>query len=387
MHLLARLSQASSTIMPRRTVRLRLTLLYGALFLASGAGLLGITYGLVAHQINGPFRVGPNQGSNFAPVQASGADSLRAQSAADLNQFLIGSGIALAIMAVVSIALGWVVAGRVLRPLRIMTATTHQISEHNLHERLALPGPPDELKDLSDTIDGLLARLEGAFDAQRRFVANASHELRTPLTLGRAMLQVALDDPEITLDSLRSTCEDVLEAGTDQERLIEALLTLARSQRGLDHRETFDLALVTGDVVQAHEPDASARGLTMDAALRAAPVSGDPRLVERLVSNLVENALRHNLPNGRLEVVVGTRAQQTTLRVVNTGRLIAADQIERLLQPFQRLDRDRAGESEGLGLGLSIVAAIASAHGAALSAHPGSDGGLEIEVSFPVPPS
>ena len=376
--------------LPRRTVRLRLTLLYGSLFLVSGAGLLGITYVLVDHQISGPFHTGgPIPQGALHPstaagvVHGQGGDSLQAQHAADLHQFLVQSGVALAIMAVVSIVLGWVVAGRALRPLRTVTATTRQISEHNLHERLGLQGPSDEVKDLGDTIDGLLTRLEGAFDAQRRFVANASHELRTPLTLGRAMLQVALADPALTLDSLRTTCEEVLDAGKEQEQLIEALLTLARSQRGLDHREPFDLAVIVNEVLQSHKEDATAHGVSVQATLKAAPASGDARLVERLVSNLVENAINHNDPNGRANVMVDSTLGRATLKVTNTGPHIPADQIERLLQPFQRLDTERRTGHDGLGLGLSIVAAIASSHGATLRACPATDGGLDIEVSFP----
>jgi signal transduction histidine kinase len=288
-------------------------------------------------------------------------------------------------MAVVSVALGWLVAGRVLRPLRAMTTATREISEQNLHERLRVPGPSDELKDLGDTIDRLLARLEGAFDAQRRFVANASHELRTPLTVSRAMLEVALADPGLDLDSLRSTCEEVLAAQEHQEQLVEALLTLARSQRGLDRQESLDLGHVVSEVLLAHGPDAVARGLTVDAALGPALISGDPRLIERLVSNLVENGIRHNVPSGRIEVAVGTGPGRAVLRVANTGPLVTDDQIERLFQPFQRLQAgSSAGHDDGLGLGLSIVAAVATAHGAALRARPGLDGGLDVEVRFPM---
>jgi len=288
---------------------------------------------------------------------------------------------------VVSVVLGWLVAGRILRPLPAMTAATRQISEDDLHRRLAMPGPGDELTDLADTIDGLLARLQAAFDAQRNFVANASHELRTPLTLERAMLEVALADPAATAESLRSTCEDVLGAGQQQERLIEALLTLARSQSGLDHREPFDLAEVAAQALDARRPQAQARGLNVDAVLVPAPVTGDPRLAERLVANLTDNALRYNVPGGRVEVMTGTRHGCAVLLVTNTGPEVPADQVHRLLQPFQRLSPDRAGEPGGSGLGLSIVAAIAKAHGAGISACPGRDGGLDIEVSFGPPAS
>jgi signal transduction histidine kinase len=411
-------SLAARPHLPRRTVRLRLTLLYSALFLVSGAVLLTITYFLVRNATSGPvtFR-GPNgeiitldkrdrpeKGSapdaaevpgteisgsanpDVTPAQARQLEAqARQQHDAVLDELLTQSGIALGVMAVLSIALGWLVAGRVLRPLRTMTATTRQISEHNLHERLDVQGPRDELKDLGDTIDGLLTRVEGAFDAQRRFVANASHELRTPLTLERTMLQVALADPHLTLHSLRATCEDVLAADEQQEHLIEALLMLARSQRGLDHRELFDLAAIGRDVLHAHEPDAVASGLTLGAVLSPAPVSGDARLTERLVSNLVENAVRYNIPNGTVQMEIGSSTGRPVLRITNTGPAVPADQVERLLQPFQRLATDRGTEHDGLGLGLSIVTAIADAHGATVTAEPFSDGGLDIEVIFPAP--
>ena len=370
----------------RRTVRLRLTVLYGLLFLVSGAGLLAITYALVDDRLS-TLRVsaGPGHGGRTGGIVTttpSATDSLRAQQAADLHQLLVQSGIALAIMAVASMALGWLMTGRTLRPLRAITAATRRISERNLHQRLALGGPGDELKDLGDTIDGLLARLDAAFDSQRRFVANASHELRTPLMLTQTLLQVALADPALTLDSLRAACREVLVTCKEQDRLIQALLTLARSQRGLDHRAPLDLAGVTAHVLHVRGPAATARGLRIDAALGPAPVTGDPRLVEILVSNLLENAIRHNLPGGHIHVAVSTRQALAALTVSNTGPHVPADQIQRLLQPFQHLDGARGHENEGLGLGLSIIAAISSAHDATLSVHPRTAGGLTIEVGF-----
>jgi signal transduction histidine kinase len=386
-HRLARLTLRPAA--PRRTVRLRLTVLYVCLFLASGAALLAITYALVDSRLSN-LRVssGPVSGGRTGggPVHAlsPAVDSLRAQDSADLHQLLIQSGIALAIMAVVSVALGWLMAGRTLRPLRAMTAAARRISERNLHDRLALTGPADELKDLADTIDGLLGRLDTAFDSQRRFVANASHELRTPLMLTQTLLQVALADPAITLDSLRAACQEVLLTCQEQARLIQALLILARSQRGLEHREPFDLARITEQVLRAHEPDAAARGVRVDAAVSAAPVTGDPQLVEILVSNLLQNASRHNIPEGHINVSVSTQHGHTTLTVNNTGPHVPADQVERLLQPFQHLEGKRGYWHEGLGLGLSIVAAIASAHEATLSVQPQSAGGLTVEVGFPL---
>ena len=234
------------------------------------------------------------------------------QHAAALNQLLAVSAIALGIMAIASVALGWLVAGRVLRPLREMTVAARAISEDNLHQRLAVPGPGDELKDLGDTIDSLLDRLQAAFDAQRQFVASASHELRTPLTLTRTLLQMALTDPQPTLASYQSTCQDLLEASDQQEQLIEALLTLARSQRGLDHRDPLDLAAITISALQAAQPAASARGLAVSTSISTAPLLGDERLLQRLVTNLIDNAIRHNIPNGRISIQV-TADRRTSL--------------------------------------------------------------------------
>jgi len=263
-----------------------------------------------------------------------------------------------------------------------MTASARAISEDNLHKRLAVAGPGDELKDLGDTIDSLLERLQAAFDAQRNFVASASHELRTPLTLTRTLLQMALTDPLPTIASYRSTCQDLLEASDQQEQLIEALLTLARSQRGLDHREPADLAAITWDVLAPHEPAAAARGLAIDASISPAPVLGDARLLQRLATNLIDNAIRHNIPGGRISIRISAEGQHPSLTITNTGPVIPPGQVTRLLQPFQRLTA-RPADGEGLGLGLSIVAAIAKAHHAALTINPGERGGLDIAISFP----
>src|ERR1022692_658128 len=371
------LAGVGRSALPRRTVRLRLTALYGVLFLLSGIVLLAIPNSEGQSRYTS-VRVASNGGG-----QAS-IDQLRLQEGAAVShQFLVGSVIALGIMAVVSVVLGWMIAGRVLRPLREMTAAARRISEDNLHERLAVPGPGDELKDLADTIDGLLERLEGAFAAQRRFVANASHELRTPLATMRASLDVALTDPRPTLAAYQATCEDVLEASEQQEQLIEALLTLARSQRGLDRRQPVDLADITIDALHSREPDAAARGLAVSFSITAAPVLGDARLLQRLAANLIDNALRHNIPGGRLDVQVTACAGHATLKITNTGPDVPGGQATRLLQPFQRLSASRTASDEGLGLGLSIVAAIAKAHHATLTVNPGRRGGLDIEIIFP----
>jgi signal transduction histidine kinase len=381
--------------LPRRTVRLRLTALYGGLFLASGTGLLAIT-NILARSLPGPVfhtpatRPRPAPGGRLPHITVSPPTAYLQQVAAQevhqhtaaLDQLLVVSAIALGIMAIASVALGWLVAGRVLRPLRQMTAATRAISEDNLHQRLAVPGPGDELKDLGDTIDALLERLQAAFDAQRNFVASASHELRTPLTLTRTLLQMALTDPHPTLASYRSTCQDLLEASDQQEQLIEALLTLARSQRGLDHREPADLAVITRDALSAREPDAAARGLAIDASIATAPVQGDARLLQRLAAILIDNAIRHNIPGGRISIRVTADGQHRSLTITNTGPVIPPGEVTRLLQPFQRLTA-RPADGEGLGLGLSIAAAIAKAHHATLTINPGPHGGLDIGVSFP----
>ena len=413
---------------PRTTVRWRLTLLYGGLFLVCGAALLAITYTLVEHATvtNTPFNfgiegaAGAGPGATFKPpsgtlprhsftrpttahpkaivdqtlpppVQrllktASGRRVILSvgsvQRISDLHQLVIESSIALAIMALISAALGWVVAGRVLAPLRTMTAATQQISEANLHERLSMQGPRDELRQLADTIDGLLGRLEGAFDAQRRFVANASHELRTPLTTVRALLELILSDPKATVETFRTTCQQVLDESAQQEQLIDSLLALAHGERGVDTPEPIDLAAIAGEALAAREAEAAARGVQLEVSLEPALVSGDRRLIERLVSNLVDNALRHNMPGGSARVAVRDLAGEVELEVANTGPVVPAEEVEWLLQPFHRLAGDRVGHGDGLGLGLSIVAAIANAHQAALDVRAGAHGGLEVDVRF-----
>jgi len=380
--------------LPARTVRLRLTALYCGLFLPAGVVLVVITAVVTFLSLRPELqlhRFVHGHGARVTHLRAGGAavktvtpaplvhlGSLRL----DLHEFLIGSCIVLAVMIGICLLLGWLLSGRVLRPLQTITDTTRNISENDLHQRLALPGPQDELTELGDTIDGLLARLERAFDSQRRFVANASHELRTPLTVDRAMLQVALADPNITLDSLRAACGEVLEAGREQERLIDALVILARSQRGLDRKEPVDLAAITGEVIHTNEQPASTRGLHVDSALGDATVPGDARLIHQLVSNLIDNAIRHNITGGRVEVTVAAGTTGATLTVSNTGPLVAPDQVSRLLQPFQRGIPDRTASPNGLGLGLSIVAEIAEAHSARLEVRTQAQGGLTVTVRW-----
>lgn len=387
---------------PRRTLRFRLTALYGGLFLATSVGLLATTYALTYG--NTSVAITTKNGSAIATTGASGihrmlharrkptAADLRlahqlmsrlAQREHDLHQLLVESGIALAIMLGLAIATGWLIAGRVLRPLRSMKSATQQITEHNLHERLAVPGPGDEVKDLADTIDGLLARLQAAFEAQRRFVASASHELRTPLTLNRAVLEVALADPAASITDLREACEELVAAGEQQERLVESLLTLATTEHGLDRVDEFDLAETSMRALAAHCAQAERRGLRLSTSFGPAVVRGDPDLAERMAANLIDNAIRYNIPGGSVDIRTQTGRDHATLTVANTGLPIATDNAGQLLEPFQRLVDDRVDHPDGHGLGLSIVASIASAHRARLEVHPRPNGGLTVKAHFP----
>ena len=366
---------------PARTARVRLTVLYAGTFVLLGTGLI-VAILLLAHTGTtvrvsgavprglGPAAIGPAAGGPAANVALQ-------QHSADLNKLLAFSWIVLVITALAAAALGWFASGRVLRPIRQMAATAQTISAGNLHQRLALSGPNDEIKQLGDTLDDLLSRLEASFDAQRRFVANASHELRTPLTVERTLLQVALADPDASAAKLRATCEELLTSGREQERLIEALLTLASSERGLEHRELVDLA-------ELAERALDRAGLqTERAGLHSAPTSGDPALIERLISNLLDNAVHHNDDRGEVMVRTASEAGRSLLTVTNTGPIVPAPEVDRLFEPFERLDDGRAAAADGHhGLGLSIVRAIAVAHDATVVAEPLAGGGLAVIVNF-----
>jgi signal transduction histidine kinase len=384
-------------------VRLRLTLLYGILFLLSGAVLLAITYLLVTHSspnfVMSARSNTPSGGQSVTIIlgealpandqlpeaqrritEAFQEQALR-QQAEIRHQLLIKSGMALAIMSVLAVALGWLVAGRVLRPLQTMTDSVQRISARNVHERLAVTGPRDELKNLADTIDGLLGRLEAALDSHKRFVANAAHELRTPLTLEHALLEETVIDPDATADEFRAQFGQLMVVSEQQARLLESLLVLATSERGPDRLESVDLSGLTGDVLRAAEPEARRLGLAVAAQLRPARVTGDPVLVERLVANLVDNAMSYNVPDGRVEVETGTEGARCFLSVTNTGPPVPPEMVDRLLSPFQRLDR--TADDGHHGLGLSIVQSIAAAHSADLTVRARPDGGLTVSGLFP----
>jgi signal transduction histidine kinase len=397
--LVTRLRRRLRPRLPSGTVRLRLTLLYGSLFVLSGAALLAITYLLVRHftahiQITFTPAGAPDTWGGPLGRQPSPAPSRASAAVASqihhsyLHQLLVESGIALAIMAVVSIWLGWLVAGRVLRPLRTMTATTRRISQENLHERLDLPGPRDELKDLGDTIDGLLARLETAFEAQRRFVANASHELRTPLAMMRTSLDVAEGKPQPVPREV-TVLAGKLREGLDQaDRLIESFLTLARTHHGTPAGDAaVSLTDLVAAALAAREPRAAELGVHIHRQLAATEVTGNPTLLRRLVDNLLDNALRYNHPGGLVDVNCHAHTGSSgnvmaRLIVENTGPLLDDPDVQQLGQPFRRLAADRT-TTGSVGLGLSIVAAIAAAHDGTvhLSARP--DGGLRAVINMP----
>jgi signal transduction histidine kinase len=383
--------------LPRRTVRLRLTLLYGALFLASGAALLAITYGLVSQATDDDYVVAALPGKSPARVESTQAippdlppqaQQLRAQAekqrSDQLRDLLVQSGVALALMAVISIGLGWLMAGRVLRPLRTMTATTRRISEQNLHERLALEGPRDELKDLGDTIDELLARLEAAFEAQRRFVANASHELRTPLSMMRTSLDVATAKPGRPSPEVEALDAKLREGLDRADRLLESFLTLARAQRGrLPQRDPVSLAQLAEAALADRRASTDAHRIAVARELRAAQAVGSETLLRHLVENLIDNAIRHNEEGGHIRIATRCDADHVLLSVASDGPRLTPEAVSKLAQPFRRLGAERTSTQNGSGLGLSIVEAIASAHDGELDLRARPEGGLRVDVRLP----
>jgi signal transduction histidine kinase len=349
---------------------MQLTLLYAGLFVALVASVLGVSGLLVRHS----GRAAP--GTHF---------SAGSQSVPPSHEFNVGPAIVGLVAVLVALWLAWWIAGRFLRPLRAMNMTAQEISATNLHRRLGVDGPRDELSELGRTLDDLFGRLEASFESQRHFVANASHELRTPLAGQRTLLQVALADPDASAESLRAACQEALELGGQQERLIEALLTLATSEGGVERWEPFDLGEVTENVLAARREEAERRGIHIDAVIVTAPALGDPRLVESLVANLADNAVRHNTTGGRVEISTISVPGRATISVSNTGPVVPAAEVERLFQPLQQLGSERVRHTDGHGLGLAIVRAIAQAHGAEVIARPRLEGGLEIQVAFAGP--
>jgi signal transduction histidine kinase len=392
--------------MRRLTIRVRLTVLYGGLFLLAGVVLLGVTYFLVKQSLPGPGvgfavsapndtlprGVGSNEGTflvNNQPVTAQQASEILQQQQTKfandtLNSLLTQGGIALGVVGLAAVGFGWLMAERALRPVHEITATARRVAaaataRRGLHERIALAGPRDEIKQLADTFDDMLERLDRSFDGQRRFVANASHELRTPLAINRALVEVAVTRPQASPDA-RQLGEALLGVNARHERLVDGLLTLADSENEVTDPSPVDLRDVAAHVLDQTAAD----GLTVRRDLWPAPTVGDPVLLERLVQNLVENAVRHNEPSGWLSVWSGVADGRATVTVTNTGPVVAPYDIGTIFEPFRRLGNDRVRSDRGFGLGLSIVRAVAHAHGGDVTAAPRPGGGLTVTVRLPM---
>lgn len=387
--------------MKKLTIRARLTLIYGGLFLLAGTVLLAVTYVLVDQRLtrglgfdlrrSDPHGAAlPKSGTQITPEQVETLRGLVRQVQEDvrrdaLDSLLTQGGVALAVVTVAAVAFGWLVAGRALQPLNQITATARRIAGadsagRGLHERIALAGPVDEVKELADTFDLMLERLDRSFDGQRRFVANASHELRTPLAINRSLVELAITRPDAPAQ-LRQLGEALLTVNERHERLIDGLLTLADSENALTERTEVDLAEVAGHL---GDQLAARTALAVSRELAPARTVGDPVLLERLTQNLLENAERHNVGEGGwLHVATTTTDGQAVLTVSNSGPVVPGYEIESIFLPFRRLNRERAAGHRGFGLGLSIVRAVARAHGGTVRAQPRPGGGLVVTVSLP----
>jgi signal transduction histidine kinase len=406
--------------MRRLTIRVRLTVLYGGLFLVAGTILLGVTYVLTVQRLDaldakagtivdfagtgvpaGAGAAGPAAGdcipaTKLGAVKLSTGEQIAPEKVVQqlnerqsalrrdtVNTLLTQGGIALVVVGGVACALGWLIAERVLRPLHGITATARRVAaaaraQRGLHERIALTGPRDEVRELADTFDDMLERLDRSFDGQRRFVANASHELRTPLAINRALVEVATTRPGASAD-VRQLGETLLAVNARHERLIDGLLTLADSENEVAEQSTVDLRDVAAHVLDQAATDE----LSVRRELRPAGTHGDPVLLERLAQNLVENAVRYNEPGGWLSVGTGVHDGYATLTVSNTGPVVAPYDVPAMFEPFRRLGGDRVRSDRGFGLGLSIVRAVARAHGGEVTAVPREGGGLVVTVRLP----
>jgi signal transduction histidine kinase len=396
---------------PRPTVRARLTLLYTVLFAACGAIVVAVSYTLVAQlgtpeqgqgdgqkpvpgsEVSASFAAQcraeqlsahPDQGilakcASYLQRQSASLQQQGAQAQRDLtlSHLLEYSLITLAVVIALAAVLGWIAAGRALRPVHLITAAARAATEHNMSARVAPRGPRDELRELAETFDDMLGRLQAAFEGQQRFIANASHELRTPLAVMRASADVVLDNPDSTPGDLRGMAADVRAEVDHAEHLIGALLILARNERGLNVHEEVDLATAAEDVLDT----ASLGDRRVHATLEPAVISGDPVLAERLIANLVDNAVRYNLASGEIWISTRTMAGSSQLTVANTGPVVSPADADRIFQPFERLSERTS--HEGFGLGLAIVASIAAIHGGTVTASSRDDGGLSVAVTIP----
>jgi signal transduction histidine kinase len=398
-------------------VRTRLALIYAALFFAAGSALLGLTYGLVASSLPTQPPAGDTvsnqelstliheckatsyvvKGNHLIPVStpllpackqaevaynAGTAAGLAAQRDRALSDLLVFSLVGLAVMTIASGGLGWFMSGRVLRPVRVITETARRASEQHLGERLALTGARDELKELADTFDGMLERLDAAFTTQRRFVANASHELRTPLTVMRTAIDVTLAKPSPTARQLTDMAVRVRRSIDRAESMVEALLTLAVSDQGKLSTEFTDLATWAEDAIDAAAPEIERLDLHVDTTLDPAETTGDPQLLDRMIQNLVDNAVRYNEPGGWITLRTGTSDGAVYLQIANSGPFIPDDAVPSLFEPFRRMEA-RTGVRDGVGLGLSITRSVVTAHRATVTARSQPAGGLDISVVIP----
>jgi len=382
----------------RLTVRTRLTLLYAGLFAGCGAIVVAVSYTLVAglgasgqerqpsardladfaarcRSAEGSVRPDPHILAKCASYfQLQGAQGQRDLTLSYLLQYSL---ITLAVVIALAAILGWIFSGRALRPVHQITAAARAASEHNLSARVASTGPRDELRELAETFDEMLGRLQAAFEGQQRFIANASHELRTPLTVMRATVDVVLGNPDSTPSDLRAMAADIRAAVDHAEHLIGALLLLARNEHGLTVREVIDLATAAEDVLDTTGPGDTQVHATLEPAL----ISGDPVLAERLIANLIDNAIRYNHVDGDIWISTRTMAGSSQLTVANTGPVVPPAEVDRLLQPFQRLHNRTS--PDGFGLGMAIVASIAAIHGGTVTAHSRDGGGLSVMVTIP----
>ena len=385
----------------RPTVRARLTLVYGGLFAAAGIILLLLTYGLLRDALGPPprptrqevreeRREQRNENPDFAAQIRSGErdvddiirDIRSEERRAALSAIVSRSLVAFLVTGLAAVLVGWLVAGRVLRPLQAITEHARAASESTLGDRIDLRGPPDELKELADTIDGMLERLQAAFESQRLFASQASHELRTPLAIMRAEADVALVTPDLG-ERERALATKIRDQVDRSERLVDGLLALARSESTLRDDATLDLADLAGDIVGLLARDADHAGIDLDLALDPAPVRGDRALLERLVGNLVDNGIKHNQHGGWLSVTVAREGSAAVLRVANGGAPIPAETVADLFEPFRRGRQARREQRAGYGLGLAIVRSVALVHGGTVSAESPKEGGLVVTVRLP----
>ncbi|MCF2526377.1 HAMP domain-containing histidine kinase [Yinghuangia sp. KLBMP8922] len=380
----------------RPSIRMRLTALYGGMFLIAGVLLLGSVYLLVGRNLADQklpeirfenVSIYDRFGRQISPEEFNRVLEVQQSDQRDvvLHALLQQSLLALVLLSVIAFGFGYLMAGRVLSPLGRITAAARAVAGtggSGLHRRIDLDGPDDELKELADTFDDMLERLDRSFDSQRKFVANASHELRTPLAINRTLLEVSLGDPEVSPD-LRELGGKLLATNERSERLIEGLLLLARSENELTDRKPVDLAEVATRTLEQLAGEAADRGVELRGDFREAEVSGNLVLLERVALNLAQNAVRYNVPDGWVEMSTSTVGGTALLTVANSGPVVPPDGVESLFEPFRRMRGDRTASDKGVGLGLSIVRSVVRAHGGWIEAEPRTEGGLIVRIGLP----